>query len=143
MIVEKCEGHTILYYSFVDGTGPFEVHMPCGDGPACPRLQLARERGRVERAEQALDGWDDSAKNIEFWAEAFHNAWMRWATTVMRKESLTIERRERWIRMLVPYSELPEETKDQDPKEVRTELARLKESERLPTVLWRQLPSTR
>jgi len=52
---------------------------------------------------------------IEAVAEFEHEQWMAWARNIVDKEpGLSEERKERWRKLFVPYSELSEEMKDAD-----------------------------
>ena len=52
-----------------------------------------------------------------------HNVWMTWAKTILEKESITIERQQRWGKFFIPYAELPEKEKDKDRKQADKVLA--------------------
>lgn len=62
---------------------------------------------------------------LEILAEQEHEQWMRWATTLLLKEDLSVERVVRWNALFRPYSELTESEKDQDRKEAQAPFALL------------------
>ncbi len=47
-------------------------------------------------------------------AELEHEQWIEWAKNLIKRESLSLERIERWNKLMIPYSQLTEEQKDQD-----------------------------
>jgi hypothetical protein len=51
---------------------------------------------------------------IEALAEAEHQQWMAWSKTIAETEQLTPERLDRWRKLWIPYTQLPEHQKDQD-----------------------------
>lgn len=51
---------------------------------------------------------------IEALAALEHEQWVDWSKNVAENEFLTIQRRDRWEKMWVPYADLPEEVKEQD-----------------------------
>lgn len=51
---------------------------------------------------------------IEALAELEHEQWVEWSRTIVQQELISAERRERWERYWVPYSELPEDVKEHD-----------------------------
>jgi len=51
---------------------------------------------------------------IERLAEQEHNQWVTWAKSLMKNENLSDERKQRWLKLFCPYSQLTEEQKDQD-----------------------------
>lgn len=57
-----------------------------------------------------------------------HDQWMAWASTLMEREALSAERVARWRTLMVPYSELAEETKEHDRVWARKVLAALSRS---------------
>ena len=59
-------------------------------------------------------------------AEIEHNVWMTWARTILEKESITIERQQRWGTFFIPYADLPEKEKDKDRKQADKVLAVVK-----------------
>lgn len=56
---------------------------------------------------------------IEQLAELEHQQWVDWAITIMNQESISEERRERWIKYLCAYNELSEDVKEHDRKWAR------------------------
>lgn len=56
---------------------------------------------------------------IEQLAELEHQQWVDWAITIMNQESISEERRERWIKYLCAYNELSEDVKEYDRKWAR------------------------
>ena len=50
-------------------------------------------------------------------AEVEHNIWTTWAKTILEKESISIERQQRWGTFFIPYNELPEKEKNKDRKQ--------------------------
>jgi len=57
----------------------------------------------------------ESKRHIrELLAELEHEQWIEWAKNLMDRESLGSERIERWKKLMIPYSQLTEEQKDQD-----------------------------
>lgn len=58
-------------------------------------------------------------KIIEQLAELEHQQWVVWASTIMKQEPISEERRERWMKLFCPYSELSEEMKEHDRKWAR------------------------
>ncbi len=52
---------------------------------------------------------------LEKIADLIHQEWVSWSQTLVAKEhSITRGRRERWAKLWVSYSELPEEQKERD-----------------------------
>lgn len=49
-------------------------------------------------------------------AKLEHEQWIAWATHLMSAETLSLERVERWKKLLRPYSELTESEKNDDRK---------------------------
>jgi len=47
-------------------------------------------------------------------AELEHEQWMKWAKNLMERENLSPDRIQRWEQLMIPYSQLTEEQKDQD-----------------------------
>jgi len=73
-------------------------------------------------------------------AELEHEQWIVWAFSLMEREKLSPERIKRWQKLMIPYSELTEEQKDQDRKwadkslallQQKTEEAKREERERI------------
>jgi hypothetical protein len=56
-----------------------------------------------------------SNKYLEQLASLEHDQWMEWAKALLKSEpGISKERKERWEKLFVPYSELTEESKEQD-----------------------------
>jgi hypothetical protein len=51
---------------------------------------------------------------IEEYAELEHKQWMSWAKTISKTEKISSDRLARWKKLMIPYSKLPEEVKEQD-----------------------------
>lgn len=51
---------------------------------------------------------------LEALASIEHDQWMEWAQSLMDNENISSERRQRWSKLMVPYDELTEESKEQD-----------------------------
>ncbi len=47
-------------------------------------------------------------------AELEHEQWIEWARSLMERENLSLDRVERWNKLMIPYLQLTEEQKDQD-----------------------------
>jgi len=47
-------------------------------------------------------------------AELEHEQWMAWAGSIIKTEAISKERAQRWQQLMIPYSQLTEEQKDQD-----------------------------
>lgn len=56
---------------------------------------------------------------LEKLADLEHQQWMEWASTLMRYESLTKDRVDRWNTLMIPYSKLSESQKEHDRKWAR------------------------
>jgi len=65
---------------------------------------------------------------LEKFAELEHEQWAAWANNLLKEENLSLERKERWSRFLVPYSELPDEIKESDRIWARKVFERFKEA---------------
>jgi hypothetical protein len=71
-----------------------------------------------------LDVNEVNEELLEALAELEHEQWIAWAKSVSGSEPLlTSERRNRWRKLMVPYSELPEEIKELDRIQARKVLA--------------------
>lgn len=66
---------------------------------------------------------------LEQLAELEHKQWMEWAKSIMKKETLSKERVERWKELFIPYDDLTEESKEQDRVYARKILKLLKDKE--------------
>lgn len=55
-----------------------------------------------------------SPEFLETIAELEHKQWIEWATTLMQKEKLSLERTQRWKTLLIDYKNLPNEHKESD-----------------------------
>lgn len=53
-------------------------------------------------------------KVLEELAELEHIKWMEWARHILSEESISTPRVQRWARLFVPYSDLPEIEKEKD-----------------------------
>ena len=54
-------------------------------------------------------------KYLEQLADLEHQQWMAWAKALLKSEpGISKERKERWEKLFVPYSELSEDSKEQD-----------------------------
>ena len=73
-------------------------------------------------------------------AELEHEQWVVWAYALMEREKLSPERIERWQKLMIPYSELTEEQKDQDRKWADISLKKL-HSQGVVTKVDKKLPS--
>lgn len=51
---------------------------------------------------------------VEALADLEHIQWMEWSKSIASREKLSPERMARWEKLWVPYSELSEESKEQD-----------------------------
>ncbi|GAH42791.1 unnamed protein product [marine sediment metagenome] len=51
---------------------------------------------------------------IEKLANLEHEQWIKWSKTISEQERISEERRVRWQKYFVPYSELTEEVKEYD-----------------------------
>lgn len=51
---------------------------------------------------------------LEQLASLEHEQWMEWAKSLMKNENISESRKERWEKLFIPYSELSEESKEQD-----------------------------
>lgn len=58
-------------------------------------------------------------ETLEALAAIEHEQWMEWANALMQRETLSEERCNRWLSLMVPYSHLPESSKDEDRKWAR------------------------
>ena len=56
---------------------------------------------------------------LEKLAEIEHDQWIEWSKDVASKENISEDRKKRWEKYWVPYSELSEEVKEQDRKYAR------------------------
>lgn len=56
---------------------------------------------------------------LEKLSEIEHDQWMEWSKDIASKEKISEERKKRWEKLWVPYSELTEEVKEQDRKYAR------------------------
>ena len=61
-------------------------------------------------------------------AELEHLQWMAWAKNLKEREELSPERVERWNKLMIPYSELTEEQKEQDREWVYKTLTKAREA---------------
>jgi hypothetical protein len=68
------------------------------------------------RAAIAQEGSPVGLDAREALAAIEHDQWMTWAQSIMDSEPISEARRERWSRLMVPYAELDEPTKDHDRK---------------------------
>ena len=57
---------------------------------------------------------DVTQKLVEILANLEHEQWMKWAITLLEKETLSTQRKDRWIVLFCPYEDLPEEYKEFD-----------------------------
>lgn len=56
-----------------------------------------------------------SNKYLEQIASLEHDQWVEWAKALLKSEpGISQERKERWAKLFVPYSELSEDSKEQD-----------------------------
>lgn len=61
---------------------------------------------------------------LEELASLEHDQWVKWARSLVKSEpNISSARRERWKKLFVPYSDLSEESKEQDRKYARKILA--------------------
>jgi hypothetical protein len=60
-----------------------------------------------------------TSEALERFAEIEHQQWMAWAKSLMEREELSHSRIIRWNGLMIPYSQLNEEQKDQDRKWAR------------------------
>lgn len=51
---------------------------------------------------------------LEKLAALEHDQWVEWASTIWATENISEERKQRWQKAFIPYSELSEEVKEQD-----------------------------
>lgn len=51
---------------------------------------------------------------LEVLAEIEHIQWMEWAQSLMDNENISQELRARWAKLMIPYKDLSEESKEQD-----------------------------
>jgi hypothetical protein len=59
-------------------------------------------------------------KYLEELASLEHDQWQGWAKAILKKEpSITEDRRKRWEKLFVPYSELSDKSKEQDRRYAR------------------------
>ena len=67
-------------------------------------------------------------KYLEALADLEHEQWMEWAKALLKSEpGISEARRKRWEKLFVPYSELSEESKEQDRVYARKVLDIIKE----------------
>jgi len=57
---------------------------------------------------------EDYCNLLEKVAELEHEQWIKWSKTIVEKENISQERRERWQKLWVPYQQLSLEDKRQD-----------------------------
>lgn len=62
---------------------------------------------------------------LEILSDIEHKQWIEWASSIMNSENISQLRKERWIKMMVPYSELSEEIKEHDRKYARIILGKV------------------
>ena len=61
-------------------------------------------------------------------AEVEHKQWMNWAKSILKNETISDERANRWKDLFIPYKDLSEEMKELDRKEARKVLKIIKEN---------------
>lgn len=64
-------------------------------------------------------------EDVELVSEFMHDAWMKWAGTVLREETISEDRRARWKSFMVPYAELPDIVKEKDREFARSLLKKM------------------
>ena len=77
------------------------------------------------KIEQLLERISEDAA-IEVLSSIEHDQWIEWAKSIAKSEKLSEDRVKRWEKLYVPYSELSEESKEQDRVYARKVLAALK-----------------
>ena len=73
--------------------------------------------------------YKDTEGLLEKLADIEHQQWMKWAKTLMEKETISKDRVERWNKLMVPYSELSDEMKEFDREYARLVIKVLEEIE--------------
>lgn len=53
---------------------------------------------------------------IEILSEYIHSLWIEWASSIVKSEIISEERKKRWSKCFVHYNDLTEEEKDKDRK---------------------------
>ncbi len=64
---------------------------------------------------------------LEELASLEHDQWIEWAKSLLENEEISDERKERWKKLFIPYSELSEKSKEQDRVYARKIISKLKE----------------
>jgi len=72
---------------------------------------LEIEQSKKRSIESAPVEQDDRREAV---AEAIHEIWKKWATTMLSEETISPARAERWKSRMVTYSELPGQSQDKD-----------------------------
>lgn len=62
---------------------------------------------------------DLEKKFVDELAALEHEQWMTWAQSIMDTEPLTVTRKHRWEKLMIPFSDLSEEMKEHDRKWAR------------------------
>lgn len=73
------------------------------------------------------------AETLEALASLEHDQWVAWSKNIAENETITAERRERWVKLWRPYDRLTETEKDQDREWARKVLAVCRLALSLPT----------
>ena len=94
-------------------TAPDCVFCDCAEG-----IADALAQARVDALETL---------NVEVLAAVEHEQWMAWSKSLSLREDLSAERRARWEKLWVPYTQLPEADKESDRAWARIAIRALKE----------------
>lgn len=57
---------------------------------------------------------DSNEKLIEELSKLEHDQWMFWAKSILESEDISEDRKKRWKKLFIPYSELSAKDKDDD-----------------------------
>ncbi len=77
------------------------------------------------KLKQLIEGLNEK-EAIEVLASIEHDQWVEWAKSLAENEKLSSDRIKRWKKLYVPYSELSEESKEQDRVYARKVISALK-----------------
>lgn len=66
---------------------------------------------------------------LEETASLIHDAWVSWASTLLKEEEISEERRDRWTKYMVHYEDLEDGVKEEDRKIARLIIHRWKITE--------------